>query len=119
MHARVLKKLVYQLKKTNKQTNKLFLQICEIWGNLVKNWYIVNNGLIKVRIQKRNTYNCDYLPHAIFRFYRLDFQLNTDFLSQFFVFFTVNLPTITERAVSKENAFKKNRNQSAFFPAKL
>ena len=27
-----------------------FLWICEIWGSFVKNWYFVNNCLIKVRI---------------------------------------------------------------------
>ena len=28
----------------------------------------------------------DYLPHTIFRFYLIDFHLNTDFPSQFCVF---------------------------------
>ena len=34
-----------------------------------------------------DTYHCDYLPHTTFRFYIIDFQLNTDFPSQFCVFY--------------------------------
>ena len=33
------------------------------------------------------TYNCDYLKRSTFRFNLIDFQLNTDFLSQFCVFY--------------------------------
>ena len=32
-------------------------------------------------------YNCDYLKHSTFCFNLIDFQLNTDFLSQFCVFY--------------------------------
>ena len=32
-----------------------------------------------------DTYNCDYLKHSTFRFNLIDFQLNTDFPSQFCV----------------------------------
>ena len=31
-----------------------------------------------------DTYNCDYLRHSTFRFKLIDFQLNTDFPSQFY-----------------------------------
>ena len=56
-----------------------------------------------------DTYNCDYLKHNAFRFNLIDFQLNTDFTSQFCgVFFTVNSPSVTQRSVSQENAFKKS-----------
>ena len=34
-----------------------------------------------------DTYNCDYLQHSTFRFNLIDFQLNTDFLSQFYAFY--------------------------------
>ena len=34
-----------------------------------------------------DTYNCDYLKHCTFRFNLIDFQLNTDFPSQFCVFY--------------------------------
>ena len=34
-----------------------------------------------------DTYNCDYLQHSTFRFNLIDFQLNTDFPSQFCVFY--------------------------------
>ena len=53
-------------------------------------------------------YNCDYLPHSKFRFNLIDFQLNTDFPSQFCVF-TVKSPSVTQRSVSQENAFKKSK----------
>ena len=64
----------------------------EIWGNIVKIWYFVNNFLIEARIQKIllhmcDTYNRDYLKHSTLRFNLIDFQLNTDFPSQFCVFY--------------------------------
>ena len=34
-----------------------------------------------------DTYNRDYLQHNTFRFNLIDFQLNTDFSSQFYVFY--------------------------------
>ena len=34
-----------------------------------------------------DTYNYDYLKHSILRFNSIDFQLNTDFPSQFCVFY--------------------------------
>ena len=60
-----------------------------------------------------DTYNCDYLPHTIFRFCLINFHSDTDFLSQFCVF-TVKSPTVTQRSVSLKNAFKKSKNPSAF-----
>ena len=61
-----------------------------------------------------DTYNFDYLQHSTFRFNLIDFQLNTDFPSQFCVF-TVKSPSVTQRSVSQENAFKKSKNPSPFF----
>ena len=61
-----------------------------------------------------DTYNCDYLQHSTFRFHLTDFQLNTDFTSQFCVF-TVKSPSVTQRSVSQEYAFKKSKNLSPFF----
>ena len=40
-----------------------------------------------------DTYTCGYLEHSTFRFNLIDFQLNTDFPSQFCVFFFVWLKT--------------------------
>ena len=37
-------------------------------------------------------YNCDYLKHNTFRFNLIDFQLNTDFPSQFCIFLPVAPP---------------------------
>ena len=34
-----------------------------------------------------DTYNCDYLKHTTFRVNLIDFLLNTDFSSQFWVFY--------------------------------
>ena len=54
---------VVGLKSPHKYLKKLwFLWICEIWGNFVKNWYFVNNCLIKVRILK---FFCTYVTHII------------------------------------------------------
>ena len=55
-----------------------------------------------------DTYNCDYLKHSTLRFNLIDFQLNTDFPSQFYVFFTAKPPRVTQRSVSQENAYKKS-----------
>ena len=68
----------------------------------MKIWYFVNNCLIEARIylfifffiflffifflHMRDTNNFDYLKHITFRFNSIDFQLNTDFPSQFCVF---------------------------------
>ena len=52
-----------------------------------------------------------------FCFYSIDFQLNADFPSQFylFFFFTVkSLISVNQRSVSQENAFKKSKTPSAF-----
>ena len=57
---------------------------------------------------------CDHLPYTTFHFYLIDFQLNIDFPSQFCVF-TVKSPSVTQRSVSQENAFKKSKNPSPFF----
>ena len=35
-----------------------------------------------------DTYNCDYLQHSTFHFNLIDFQLNTDFPSQFGIFYS-------------------------------
>ena len=61
-----------------------------------------------------DTYDCDNLLHSTFRFNLIDFQLNTDFPSQF-VFFTVKSPSVTQRSVSQENAFKKKKQKPVAF----
>ena len=54
-----------------------------------------------------DTHDCNYLMHSTFRFNLIDFQLNTDFPSQF-GFLTVKSPGVTQRSVSQENAYKKS-----------
>ena len=72
-----------------------FGQFCE---NLIFCQY---NCLIKVRIKKIllyicDTYNCNYLLPTTFLFNFIDFQVNTDFSSQFYVS-TVKSLSVTER----------------------
>ena len=55
-----------------------------------------------------DTYNYDYLKHSAFRFNLIDFQLETDFPSDNFTFFTVKAHSVTQRSVSQENAYKKS-----------
>ena len=54
-----------------------------------------------------DTYNYGYLKHSTFRFNLIDFQINADFPSQFCVF-SVKSPSVTQRWVSQENAYKKS-----------
>ena len=70
---------------------------------------------LKTLLHMRDTYNCDYLQHSTFPFNLIDFQLITDFSSQFCVFFTVKSPSVTQRSVSQENAFKNSKNPSPLF----
>ena len=53
-----------------------------------------------------DTYNCDCLKYSTFRFNLIDFQLNTDFPSQFCVFY--RKITFIQKSVSQENAYKKS-----------
>ena len=95
-----------------------YLWKCEIWANIVKIWYFVNNCLMEAQIFKffctcvTHIY-CDYLKPSTFCFNLIDFQINTDFPSQF-LFFTVKSPGVTQRSVSQENAYKKSLNPSPF-----
>ena len=50
-----------------------------------------------------DTYSCNYLKLRTFRFNLIDFQLNTDFPTQFCGVFTVKSPSVTQRSVSQEN----------------
>ena len=42
---------------------------------------------LKILLHMCDTYNFDYLKHSTFRFNLIDFQLNTDFPSQFCIFY--------------------------------
>ena len=61
-----------------------------------------------------DTYIYDYLKHSTLRFNFIDFQLNTDFPFQLCVF-TVKSPSVTQRSVSQENAYKKSKTRRLFF----
>ena len=60
-----------------------------------------------------DTHNCDYLKHSTFHWTLIDFRFHTDFPSQFCIF-TVKSPSVTQRSVSQENAYKKSQNPSPF-----
>ena len=62
---------------------------------------------LKNLLHMRDTYNCDYLKHSTFHFNLINFQLNTDFCSQFCIFYHKS-PSVTQRSVSQENACKKS-----------
>ena len=64
-----------------------------------------------------DTYNCDYLQHSTFRFNLIDFQLNADFPSQFWVFLPDNyLALLKDRFLKKrEKRAKKGKKPAHFF----
>ena len=55
-----------------------------------------------------DTYNYDYQKHSTFRFNFIDFQLYIDFPFQFCVFYPIKSPSVTQRSVSQEHAYKKS-----------
>ena len=54
-----------------------------------------------------DTYNYDYLKYSTFRFNFIDFQIYR-FPFPILLFFTVKSPSVTQRSVSQENAYKKS-----------
>ena len=58
-------------------------------------------------------YNYVFQWHIIFRFYLIKFYLNADFLYQF-TLFTLKSPSVIDKTISQENAFK-NDKKVAFF----
>ena len=95
-----------------------FLWICKIWGILWKFDILSITAHLKCESKTLlhivcDTYNCDCLPHTTFRFCFIDFQLNTDFPSQFWIFY-VKSSSVTQRSFSQENVFKKSKNPSPF-----
>ena len=54
-----------------------------IFGQYLLNW----SSNLKILLHMCDTYNFGYLKHSTLRFNLIDFQLNTDFLSQFCVFY--------------------------------
>ena len=56
--------------------------------NLIFCQYLLNwSSNLKILLPMCDKYNCDYLKHSTFRFNLIDIQLNTDFPSQFCVFY--------------------------------
>ena len=50
--------------------------------------YLLNESSnLKILLHMGDTYNCNYLPHNPIVFNLIEFRLNTDFLSQFYVFY--------------------------------
>ena len=86
----------------------------EIWGNIVKIWYFVNNFLIEARIQK---FFCTCVTHIIVIIWSTAHYVSTWPIFSYiglqislpnFSFFTAKLPSVTQRSVSRENAYKKS-----------
>ena len=62
-----------------------------------------------------DTYYCDYLKHITLRFNLIDFQLNTDFPSQFCVFLPQNqLASLKDRFL-KKMLIKRAKTRRFFF----
>ena len=62
-----------------------------------------------------DTYNCDYPKHSTFRFNLIDFQLNTDFPSQFCAFLPLNhLVSLKDRFL-KKMLIKRAKTRRLFF----
>ena len=62
-----------------------------------------------------DTYNCDYLKHSTFRFNLIDFQLNTDFPSQFCVFLPQNHLASLKDQFLKKMLIKRAKTRRLFF----
>ena len=52
-----------------------------------------------------NTYNCNYLKHSRFRFNLIDLKIQISLPNFAFI---VKSPSVTQRSVSQENAYKKS-----------
>ena len=62
-----------------------------------------------------DTYNCDYLKQSALRFNLIDFQLNTDFSSQFCIFYRKNhLASLKDRFL-KKMLIKRAKTRRLFF----
>ena len=84
----------------------------------MKIWYFVYNCLNKVWISKSFcsmthiivifvAHHISFLPNR--------FSVKHKFTFPILSFFTVKSPSVTQRSVSQENAFKKSKKQSPFF----
>ena len=62
-----------------------------------------------------NTYNCEYLQHSTFRFNLIDFQLNTDFPSQFCGFLPKNHLALLKDRFLKKMLLKRAKTRRLFF----
>ena len=65
-----------------------------------------------------DTCNCDYLKHSTFRFNLIDFQLNTDFPSQFCIFYSKITVRHSEIGFSRK-CLQKELKPIAFTSQKL
>ena len=62
-----------------------------------------------------DTYNCDYLEYSTFCFNLIDFQLNTDFPSQFCVFLRQNRLALFKDRFLKEMLLKRAKTRRLYF----
>ena len=106
--------------KTCKYTWKITIFV-KMWnlGQYLENlifcqWLLNWSSNLKILLHVCDTYNCDYLKHSTFCFNLVDFQLSTDFPSQFGVFYRKITYRVTQRLVSQENAYKKSKTRRPF-----
>ena len=57
-----------------------------------------------------NMIHCDYLPQTTFRFHLIDFQLNTDFPSQFCDFYRKITSRYSKIGISRKCFLKEQKN---------
>ena len=84
----------------------------------LKFWYFVNNcwsSNLKILLHMCDTYNCDYLQYSIFRFNLIDFQLNTDFPSQFCISYRKNHLALLKDRFLKKMLLKRTKTHRFFF----
>ena len=76
------------------------------------NW----NSNLKNLLHTCDKYNCDYLKHSTFRFNLFDFQLNTDFPSQFcFLFYRKITYRHSKNWFLKKMLIKRAKTRRLFF----
>ena len=93
-------------KETNKQTNKQTSKTKQKQTNKQENKFFCKFLLIHSLISR--TCHC-VLP------YSSDKDVIQGFTDLFPIFFICKSPSITQRSVSQENAFRKSKNPSIFF----
>ena len=81
------------------------------WYSITEHW----SSNLKILLHMCDTYNCDYLQHSTFLSNFIDFQLNTDFPSQFCVFYRKNHLALLKDRFLKKMLLKRAKTRRLFF----